>query len=142
MHNDDDAYHRRTWTLQECVLNSYTMVVHLNGTLSVLGSLSTRAEWSGLMAQDELLTGRLDDLESYGWLVAGKESQVAREMPMDIVRKFRLFANSRAAFTSSDKAIALGQTYFRMFFPSEDCCYTFMQELAFRLALDVSDDVS
>eukprot|EP00951_Prasinocladus_malaysianus_P004396 scaffold30856_cov36-Prasinocladus_malaysianus.AAC.1 len=67
MSKDEDGYARRTWTLQECVMNPRTTVIHLDGTITTLGGPPARSELSGLPPDDPILSEGLDDIQSYAW---------------------------------------------------------------------------
>eukprot|EP00951_Prasinocladus_malaysianus_P000211 scaffold1552_cov42-Prasinocladus_malaysianus.AAC.1 len=118
MSNDDNSYGRRTWTLQECVLNPRTTVIHLDGNVTLLGDPSSRSRLSGLPPDDPILREGLDDIQSYAWVLAGYERQAAAVISHRSCRRFSQLASSRAAIVSADKAVALGQIFFRVMFPS------------------------
>uniref|UniRef100_A0A7S1T5R7 Heterokaryon incompatibility domain-containing protein n=1 Tax=Tetraselmis chuii TaxID=63592 RepID=A0A7S1T5R7_9CHLO len=127
-----DAYSKRTWTLQECVINQCTELVHLDGRHTVLGDASSRRMLSGL-TDDELAAG-MDDLASYKWVLEGEERAAAAETTPAQRRNFSTFADSRTAWRAADKAVALGQIFFRVLFEHVDVATEFIMEVATLLA--------
>jgi len=127
-----NCYSGRTWTLQECVINKRTAVVHLDGNLSILGAPSMRVAYTGLDATFN--TSTLDDLGSYLWVLSGEERDAALSTTPMQRAAFQGFANTRSAARSADKAVALGQIFFRMLFEHADVATRFMHEVAVLLA--------
>eukprot|EP00873_Tetraselmis_striata_P041279 jgi/Tetstr1/461543/TSEL_006649.t1 len=127
-----NCYSGRTWTLQECAMNKRTAVVHLDGNLSILGAPSERTAYTGLDATFN--TNTLDDLGSYLWVLSGEERHAARSTTPTQRAAFQGFASTRSAARSADKAVALGQIYFRMLFEHADVATRFMHEVAVLLA--------
>eukprot|EP00873_Tetraselmis_striata_P038230 jgi/Tetstr1/458494/TSEL_044900.t1 len=131
-----DSYNRRTWTLQECVLNENTAVIHLAGGHTMLGDAYTRQPLSGLTG--EWLSMGMEDLESYTWVLEGEERDAAANTTLEQRCHFSAFADSRFAYRAADKAVALGQIFFRVFFEHVDVATDFMQEVAALLAADAN----
>jgi hypothetical protein len=127
-----NCYSGRTWTLQECVMNRRTSVVHLDGRLSILGGPSSRVAFTGLSPSFD--TSNLDDLSSYMWVLSGEEQAAAHATTPAQRAAWQGFANSRSAARSSDKAVALGQIFFRMLFEHADVAVRFMHEVAVLIA--------
>eukprot|EP00873_Tetraselmis_striata_P041281 jgi/Tetstr1/461545/TSEL_006651.t1 len=127
-----NCYSGRTWTLQECVINPRTAVVQLDGMLSILGPPSKRLAYTGL--DPTFSTEDLDDLGSYLWVLSGEERHAAQSTTPMQRAAFQGFANTRSAARSADKAVALGQIYFRMLFEHADVATRFMHEVAVLLA--------
>eukprot|EP00873_Tetraselmis_striata_P027263 jgi/Tetstr1/447527/TSEL_034907.t1 len=127
-----NCYSGRTWTLQECAMNKRTAVVHLDGNLSILGAPSERTAYTGLDATFN--TNTLDDLGSYLWVLSGEERHAARSTTPTQRAAFQGFASTRSAARSADKAVALGQIFFRMLFEHADVATRFMHEVAVLLA--------
>eukprot|EP00873_Tetraselmis_striata_P021009 jgi/Tetstr1/441273/TSEL_029524.t1 len=131
---DADGYARRTWTLQECVLNPCTGWVRLDGAYSRLGGANERRQLSGL--EDDSLSKGADDLASYSWVLEGGERAAARSTTPERRQAFPAFANTRAAARAGDKAVALGQIFFLVIFEHVDVASTFMMEVAALLTND------
>eukprot|EP00873_Tetraselmis_striata_P043136 jgi/Tetstr1/463400/TSEL_008322.t1 len=131
-----DSYNRRTWTLQECVLNENTAVIHLAGGHTMLGDAYTRRPLSGLTG--EWLSMGMEDLESYTWVLEGEERDAAANTTLEQRCHFSAFADSRFAYRAADKAVALGQIFFRVFFEHVDVATDFMHEVAALLAADTN----
>eukprot|EP00873_Tetraselmis_striata_P007899 jgi/Tetstr1/428163/TSEL_018214.t1 len=129
-----DAYQCRTWTLQECMLNQATGVVRLDGSYERLGPACSRGAVSGVF--DDTLARGVDELSTYRWILSGGERAAAMDTSDEQRRAFPAFANSRHASRASDKAVALGQIYFCVFFEHIDVATLFMMELSALLAAD------
>jgi hypothetical protein len=110
----NDSYSRRTWTLQECVINRRTHVIHIDGRHEVLGGGPSRQALSGLTDIDSGLAEGMDNLAAYDWVLEGGERAAAMRTTPEQRQMFPAFANSRAAARSADKAVALGQIFFRV----------------------------
>jgi hypothetical protein len=134
-----DAYSKRTWTLQECVINQCTELVHLDGRHTVLGDAASRRTLSGL-TDDELADG-MDDLASYKWVLEGEENGAAAETSPAQRESFSTFADSRTAWRAADKAVALGQIFFRVLFEHVDVATEFIMEVATLLAKESKEAV-
>jgi len=133
---DESAYNRRTWTVQECMINRNTSVVHLDGRYTVLGDASSRRELSGLA--DDRLTKGMDDLGSYTWILQGDERTAALRTSRRQRRAFSRFADTRGAARAADKAVALGQIFFRVLFEHIGVAISFMMEMVVLLAEEES----
>uniref|UniRef100_A0A7S1SR15 Heterokaryon incompatibility domain-containing protein n=1 Tax=Tetraselmis chuii TaxID=63592 RepID=A0A7S1SR15_9CHLO len=135
-----DAYSKRTWTLQECVINQNTELIHLDGRHTVLGDAASRRALSGL-ADDGLADG-MDDLASYSWVLEGEARAAAARTTLLQRQSFPEFADSRMAWRAADKAVALGQIFFRVLFEHVDVATEFMMEVATLLAKESEPSVT
>eukprot|EP00873_Tetraselmis_striata_P040242 jgi/Tetstr1/460506/TSEL_005765.t1 len=132
LESGSNCYSGRTWTLQECVINRHTAVVHLDGRQSILGAPAERVAYTGL--DPTFNTADLDNLGSYRWVLSGEEHGAALSTTPAQRAAFQGFVNTRSAARSADKAVALGQIFFRMLFEHAGVATRFMHEVAVLLA--------
>eukprot|EP00873_Tetraselmis_striata_P029121 jgi/Tetstr1/449385/TSEL_003894.t1 len=133
----EGAYSRRTWTLQECMLNQRTTCIHLDGRCTLCGDAPSRSALSGLANLHD--AHGMDDLASYAWVLPGDEAAAVQRTTAQQRRAFPEFCASRSAARSADKAVALGQPFFKVLFEHVGVSTTFMLELSAQLARDPVD---
>jgi len=136
---DENAYSCRTWTLQECMINRNTAVVHLDGRYTVLGDATSRKELSGLA--DDRLTKEMDNLGAYTWILPGEEREAAMRTTRRQRMAFTRFVDTRSAARSADKAVAIGQIFFGVLFEHVGVATTFMMEMVVLLAEHADDAI-
>jgi hypothetical protein len=137
---DENAYCRRLWTLQECVLNSNLSEVPMRGDVKSLGEGEPRAHLTGAGAGDGWLADPgLTDLGTYDWVLRGEEETAATKATPRAPEYLR-FVQGRYGTNSADKAVALGQIFFRLLFEDTQVSSNFMQHLACNLLQDWRGD--
>ena len=101
------------------------------------GNAALRAKLTGLPGDLELLSGA-DKLDLYQWVMPGEEQQSVASISEERCRYFIEFVGTRTAACAADKAVALGQIFFRVLFPDTATAHVFFQEMAVSLATSTS----
>ena len=130
---DQNAYCRRLWTLQECVLNRNLSEVPLESEIKSLDKREPRAHLTGAGPGDAWLADPgLTNLGTYEWVLHGEEKAAAAKAEPRALEYLR-FVETRYGSNSADKAVALGQIFFRLLFENTQVSCNFIQHLACNL---------
>ena len=130
---DPNAYCRRLWTLQECVLNRNLSEVPLESEIKSLDEGEPRAHLTGAGPEDAWLADPgLTDLGTYEWVLHGEEKAAAAKAQPRALEYLR-FVETRHGSNSVDKVVALGQIFFRLLFENTQVSNNFIQHLACNL---------
>ena len=137
---ETDHYSCRTWTLQECVLNRNLSEVPLTGEVEDLPDVESRAHLAGTTEADTwVVDNNLSNLETYEWVLRGRVTAASSKVSAGKAAEYLRFVERRHGACAADKAVALGQIFFKLLFENPDVSSQFMQELACTLAETQAD---